>query len=471
MPDNPRAMIAQFYVKRIEGIEAKTHMVSNVSKYMDPLSSGFLCIDWLFNGGIYNVFASVNGLEGAGKTVLQNHMIASGVRQNLLFNANIDAESTMNEEFATAMFAQLGISFPSLDSMPNKPYRYYKENVIETIFDYIHGLLKTLPQKIWIPDANSWAYVFNKRDPEDAKKMEAYGLKPEAALSRTDKFICLTDYSGIEGGFYLDSFAAMVTNSDDEEDQKGKRRAAEAAAFSEHLRRVSARLSNRGCLMFGVNQLGQTPGQVYGDQYYEKGGNALKYFSAQRARFTTRGSGFPGNDAAYHKELKTMAEPSVIVPGSYDFYDYKHIKNVKNKVGNPKKETWVRVWVSDHNGHAHGFDPAFDLFNYLLETKQLIKNKRKLKFALRKSVGNNRAALLNALPDFAESDLKLLTLSEVFPSRELIQKALKAMKLEKTVGLREALFNQVRTDKWVLALKTTTKAKPEVDLEDNETEY
>lgn len=250
---NARTSISEFYIKKIDTVEGKTHMVSNVSKYCDPLSSGSLCIDWLFNGGYYNGFASVSGQEGAGKTMELNHAVASAIRSNLIFSSFIDAEGTMNEELATQQFAMTGINYPELEALKHKPYRYYKENVIETIFDYMHALLKTLPQKIWIPDADSWAYIFDKRSEEEKKKMEAYGVKPDNKLSRNDKFVCLTDYGGLEAGFFVDSFAAMVSLGDDDDDTKSKRRAVEASAFSEHLRRVSARLSNRGCLILGLS--------------------------------------------------------------------------------------------------------------------------------------------------------------------------------------------------------------------------
>lgn len=469
IPENPRAAAAAFYAKKIDAVEAKTHLVSNVSKYCDPLSSGYLCIDWLFNGGFYNGFASVSGQEQAGKTTSLNHVVSNTIRQNLIFSSFIDAEGTMNDEYSTAMFALAGISYPELDNINPKIYRYYKDNVIETIFDYMHGLLKLLPQKVWIPDANSWAYLFDKRNKEEDAKMEAYGVKPDRNLSRNDKFVCLTENSGVEAGFFVDSFAAMVSEGDDDEERKSKRRAVEASAFSEHFRRITSRLSNRGVLLLGVNQLRKTP-NVIGrqDPYYEPGGEALKFYSAQRARFTTKQSGFPGM-AAYHKDLKAIAEPSVIVPGKYDIYDYKHIKNTKNKMGNPKKETWVRAWVADHNGQGHGFDPAFDVYNYLLTTGQLKKDggRGKLMFNLRKSAGTKRAELLNSLPAFTEADLKTLTLSEVFPSRELTKKALDAMKLTKTVSLREALFDQVRNDKKIRAKNTSVKAKKEEDYEDD----
>lgn len=470
--NNPRAVISQFYVKRINEIEGKTHLVSNVAKYMEPLSTGYLTSNWIFNGGIYNGFASVSGPEGAGKSAMIDHTIAESVKSTLL-NFHIDSEGTLNDELATAKFAMSGINYAALSELAHKPYRYYKDNVIETIFDFIHSVLKSMPQKVWIPSMNSWAYIFDKRDENEKKKMEIYGVKPQASLSRNDKYVCLTDFGGVEAAFFPDSFAAMVSIGDDDEDQKSKRRAVEASAFSDNLRRISSRLSNRGAVMFGVNQMRKIPNVVgRQDPWYEPGGEALKFYSGQRARFASTSSGFHGNDAVYNKDFGRIAEPSVIIPGAYDLYDYKSIKNTKNKMGNPNKRSYMRMWVADHAGQGHGFDPAYDLFNYLIETGQLLKDRRKLKFNLRKSVGSKRADLLNALPDFTEADLKALTLSEVFTSRELTDRALKGMKLTKKVGLRNALFEQIKSDKKILAIKTSSKKK-DIDYEDSDsaTEY
>lgn len=474
---NPRAAIGEFYVNRINANEAKTHLVSNVAKYLDPLSSGFLTLDWLFGGGMFNVFASVAGPEQSSKSTYLQNVIANGVKSPLLFNMHIDAESTLNDEYAQAMFAMQGIDYKGLGELKHRPYRYFRENVIETIFDFMHATLKDMPQKIWIPAANSWAYVFDKRDADEVKKMDAYGVKPEKSLSRNDKFICLTEYSGLEGAFYPDSFAAMVSIDDDEskDGEKTRRRAVEASAFSNHLRRISARLTNRGCLMLGANQVRKDPNSRggHGPTWYEGGGEALKFYSAMRAQFFSVNIGptIPGNDAVYNKDFKRAAEPSVIVPGAFDLYDYKRVKNTKNKPGNPGKESYVRVWVADHSGNGHGYDPAFDTFNYLLETGQIVKDRRKLKFNLRKSVGAKRAALLNALPEFTESNLKALTLSEVFQSRDLTSRALEGMNLTRTVDLRKSLFDQMKVDKSILAIKTSKKVKDEDYEDEGATEY
>lgn len=469
IPSDPRLAISAFYTKKIETVESKTHLVSNVSKYCDPLSTGFLTLDWLYNGGLFNVMASVAGPEGSSKSTQLEATMASGVSKRLLFASHIDAEGTINDDYAQRKFAMFGLDYYKLQRGEDgeRRYRYYKENVIEPIFDYMHSLLKTMPQKVWVPKLESWAYIFDKRDPDEAKLMNIYNVEPDKSLSRNDKFVCPTEYGGIEAGFFLDSFAAMVTSDDDDGESKGRRRAAEAAAFSDQLKRISARLSNRGCLMFGVNQVRESPnatGPSRGPTYYEPGGNALKFFTAQRSQVFSVNSGFPSFfGVKYEKDFGGFAEPSVLDPNAVDLYDFKRVKSTKNKPGNPNKVAYLRVWKADHNGDGHGYDPVYDTYFYLTSTKQIVREGRKLRFRLRKSVGKNRAALLNDLAPFDDRAFKTLILSEVFGGRELIKQALDAMRMSKKVDLRKALFEQIQSDKRVLALGTKKKSKDDED--------
>jgi hypothetical protein len=52
-------------------------------------------------------------------------------------------------------------------------------------------------------------------------------------------------------------------------------------------------------------------------------------------------------------------------------------KNIKNKLSNPKRKAWFRLWTEDAKGDARGFDPHFDTMCYLRETGQLDGNVRK----------------------------------------------------------------------------------------------
>jgi hypothetical protein len=76
------------------------------------------------------------------------------------------------------------------------------------------------------------------------------------------------------------------------------------------------------------------------------------------------------------KEEGCEVEKSVTGQGS-DRYNYIMSKNIKNKLSNPKRKAWFRLWTEDAKGDARGFDPHFDTMCYLRETGQLDGNVRK----------------------------------------------------------------------------------------------
>ena len=76
-----------------------------------------------------------------------------------------------------------------------------------------------------------------------------------------------------------------------------------------------------------------------------------------------------------------VEEKSVEYPDSVDQYRFISAKSIKNKMGGiPNQLTWMRLWQSDGNGDARGFDPVFDTYNYM-KTLGLISGQRnKIKF-------------------------------------------------------------------------------------------
>ena len=477
--DDNRSPITAFYAKNVLNVEKITRMVGGAAKYLEPISTGNLCTDWLFNGGVFNGMSVTSGMEQSGKTTLVNHLIASSIKHKPTFSHFFDAEGTLNPDLADAIFTPYGISLNDLDKGDGKnsksPWKYYRYNVIETIFNHMHLMLKLMPDKIWLPDQKTWAYIFNKNDKKHKLLMEVYNVEADSKLSvGSNKFICPTDHDSVEGAFFIDSYAAMVTLLDDDGETKTKQRSPEAAAFSNNLKRVSARLSNKGVALVGINQTRENPNSRggFGPQLYEPGGKALGFYSSQRARLASRSSGFKNFcKSKYDKDAKRFTEKSVLVDGQKDHYDYKIINNTKNKPGNPNKSTWGRIWVADHTGNGAGFDPAYDTFQYLIESKQLKKSKKKWKFDLKKSVGKQKADMLNSLDAFDDFALKRLVLSERFNSRELTKDALAVMGLNKKVNLREALFKQLKIDKEILAIKTKNKEKEnEEDYENDVTQ-
>lgn len=467
-----------FYGKQLDAVEKQVRMPSNSLRYLEPLSTGMLQLDRALSGGWHNVFASIAGPEASGKTTAMYHGMATALRKpELKFCLHIEPEGTLNTEFAGNVFSQFNLNYQDLMDDDRSPLRYYRRQVIEKVFDLMHGVLKQMPDKVWVPEAKCWGYVIPKRDKYWSSLMEAMQLTPDKKLSSDMDYMCLTDYAGIEGGVFLDSLAAMVTENDDEKETRSKIRAAEAGAFSLHLKRVVARVASKGLVFPAVNQLRKVPGHTYGDPNYEPGGEAIKFYSAQRLRISARA---PEKNAEIVRDKdapEQALEDSVHVKGAKDRYKYKFFKNTKNKIGFPGLRGWMRVWVADAFGAVRGFDPFFDTLEYLRDTGQIKRTGRKkgetlFAFRLKDSIGKKRAALLNDLPEFTYLQLKMLVLAEVEGDIKLFKQLGQDLDVNasmlKRVELRASLFQQIRADKSVLQIKQ--KEAKEDDEDDDDVE-
>ena len=126
----------------------------------------------------------------------------------------------------------------------------------------------------------------------------------------------------------------------------------------------------------GVNQLRDVPMAMFGPKEQQPGGNALKFYSDARLKMTSRSSVF-GNKGLMEKE------PSVNYKGR-DKYRYVRVTTDKNKLSIPDLKTWIRIWVKDPKGQAHGFDPVFDSFYFMKQTSLLTstETKKQIKMSL-----------------------------------------------------------------------------------------
>jgi len=112
---------------------------------------------------------------------------------------------------------------------------------------------------------------------------------------------------------------------------------------------------------------------------YEPGGEAIKFFSDCRLRVLPRAlSGVPGAKGKGMIE----EEPRILESGGQDSYRYIHIRAHNNKLSVPNLEGWLRLWITDGEGVARGFDPVWDVYYYLRETGQISGQRSKLKLAL-----------------------------------------------------------------------------------------
>lgn len=462
----PKNVLAAFYSKGLKKIEKETKIYGSSINYADRLSSGVLCYDWICGGGLLPGFTSMSGEEQSGKTTLVYHSEASAILQGMPFTAFWDAEGTVSPKYASSIWKPFGLDLKWMIDHPEEGFHYYRENVIEKMFTFFVKQLNAMPSKVWQPDASSWSYVVPKRDPYFKEMMEAMGWKADRALSNDNEFICLTDNSKPEGLIAVDSFASMLTENDEEEEERSKVRAAEATAFSLNLKRVMTKLQNKQFIMLGTNQLRKIPGHVYGgpdDQLYEPGGDALKFYSQCRSRNYSRSvrEGFERD-----KENGKLCIESSVEGAGKDRYAFKEIKNTKNKTGVPALKTYVRAWVSDRDGRGRGYDPVFDVYQYLVHTKQIQEKGSKLRFSLKDSIGRRAAGALNECAHFEWDTLKRLVIAETTGRKDLLRIAAKELKIDFAPKLREKLFHQLRTDPSIYQVHEALKEKKEVDVEE-----
>lgn len=483
-PVDIQSRMASFYAKNLQKVEDDLNLVSNSIIESERISSGSLCIDWVFGGGFVPNMSSLAGEEQSSKTTTMYHTLAVAHSQlHLPYVGLYDAEGAVSPRYTKRIWKPFGMDVDELLSKEGrkKGFYYFRNQVIEQMFDYLKQSLAKMPDKNYNSVIGSWCYYIPKRNDYWKEYMKVMELKPDKTASSGPFFICPTDNAKPEGFFGVDSFASLLTREEeDREDTDGQsfRNAAEASAFARHLKRVVVDLAEKKVVMLGTNQLGSHVRKVYGhpdDQQYEKGGNALKFYSVARARFFSRS----GSAGAKHGPFKADAdnskfgiEDSVEYKGGKDRYAIKEVKNTKNKFGNPGLKTFIRVWVSDGRGNPRGIDPVFDVFKYLTTTNQLVKIKGGYQFKLKDSVGKKRAGKLNSIKAFDFFDFKRLIVAEYIGSKELLSSALKKLGIDFKPNLRESLFLQMKKDEtlWT-SIKDDFKIDDDEFEDDEDTDY
>lgn len=103
----------------------------------------------------------------------------------------------------------------------------------------------------------------------------------------------------------------------------------------------------------------------------------LSHNSDVRVRLTSRAIP-PG----WKGEGGIVTEKSATVEDGLDRYRFIAARTIKNKLGGvPNQTTWFRLWESDGNGKARGFDPVFDTFHYLKTLGIITGTRNRMKFA------------------------------------------------------------------------------------------
>lgn len=128
-----------------------------------------------------------------------------------------------------------------------------------------------------------------------------------------------------------------------------------------------------GCHTYCVNGV-----FVHNSPEYEPAGEAVKFFSDCRLKFTPRAlSAIPGAKGKGYIEEEDSIEGSGV-----DTYRYIHVRAIKNKLSTPNIEGWLRLWITNADGEGCGFDPVYDTYWYLTQTGQVTGKRNCMKIAL-----------------------------------------------------------------------------------------
>ena len=351
------------------------------------LHTSLLCLDLILGGGLAPGMYTLLGPEQSAKTTAAIHMIAASVDQKVDLRVLWDAEGSTSSstDYVSNIFETVGVKKASVETvfgirndtgwtMP--PLVHIKDDYEGAkFFNWLHALQKKLPDKRF---ANGkWWYVFdNDKDPAKLKeKLARLKYVVDKKMTSENNGIWVEAEDGrLQAIILLDSWPSLTPPSMDEEEGDNSI-AVQARFFSKQLPRIKGALRAKRIALVGINQLRINPMARFGNPETEPGGQALQFWSDARLRlFPNALSSAPFNPKpgpnAKENERKFETEPSVTGRG-FDVYRYISVKTIKNKLSIPTRTTWMRIWVSDGNSDARGYDPVFDAFYYLYQTGQV----------------------------------------------------------------------------------------------------
>ena len=380
----------------LDGIE-KDYSLSNTS--MDTsehrLSTGSLELDIILGRGIVPGWYTVFGPEQSCKSTEATTIMGAALTTNVPIISYWDYEGSSSTDYITNILRIAGINMsiedifgvrdPKTSHWTIKPrVRFYAEGVAEKFFDYLAKLERALPDKICVKD--KWYLVY----PGKVLNSQGKPVMNKAAIAivkddydknyfrKTGKYRIAAEDDSLQALVIVDSYPAMLPEKQDVDDPNNSI-AMQARMFSDQIKRVKGKLKAKRIAVIGVNQLRKVPMAMYGPSESEPCGEALKFFSDCRLKFTPRAlSGVP------EVKGKGMLEEEDSVTGEgVDTYRYIHVRAQKNKLSTPNLEGWMRLWITDCNGEGMGFDPVWDTFRYLRQTGQIVGKRNGFKFNIK----------------------------------------------------------------------------------------
>lgn len=426
---------------------------------MDPearrssvMSTGSLVTDLVLGGGIFpGGWYTIFGPEQSCKSTQTMGILGAAALQNMPLCSISDFEGSTSPDYLGSMWSNRELDMETLFGVKDShgkwsvepKVRYYSLAVAEKFFDMLAAVLRRLPNKEFMD--GKWYFVYENT--KENRKIVGNTYSPKL-FSRYNAFYVPAPDGKPQAIFVVDSYPAMLPGKQDVDDPNNAI-AVQARMFSDNLKKVKGKLRGKAVTVIGVNQLRAVPMAMYGPTETEPGGTALKFFSDCRLKQTPRAASAAGFVADKGKGGMIFSEESV--DGGLDTYRMIYLKAEKNKLSQPGIEGWLRLWVADSDNIARGFDPVYDVQEYLKKTGQVTGNMKKMVI----KIGNLEIGPINWL---TFKKLVLLTGKDL---KEVCQQA----GITKPPKLRERCFEQLRSGK---ALELYSENKKNSDSKEKE---
>ncbi len=373
----------------LDSIERKFKLgqgaMSREARDSAQISTGLLGTDLLFGGGILpGAWYTCFGGEGSAKSTHLAHIKISAADSGVPIMADFDYEGSTAPDYYEGIFTfasnmkevheLYGLKDNDTGKWITRPkVRYYNPSVAEDFFNSAASTLRRIPNKEFID--GRWWYTW---DATQEGRAASQGRHSKVMFTKYGRLFVEAENGKPQAIYFLDSYPAMYPEKLDEDD-KGVGMAAVARAMSENVPKIFSKLRSKGVTIVGVNQLRLRPAVMYGSPEYEPGGETLKFSSSVRVRQSALS--VPSGWGKDKDNTGLGSEDSVMYDGK-DNYRYIKMKTIKNKTSTPYLTAMQRVWTDDGTGTAHGFDPAYDTFNYLKSTGQITGTMKNLKCSL-----------------------------------------------------------------------------------------
>lgn len=356
---------------------------SSVDNTSARVSSGMLSLDIILARGLVPGWYTIYGPEQSCKSTGATTLIAAALNTDVPIIQWWDFEGSSSGDYIASILRVngiktdvneiFGIRNPKTQQWEVQPrVRYYTEGVAEKFFDSIAKLERILPDKVMMND--QWYLIYE--DTKANRKVTGDDYDKNY-WRKTGKLRIPVDNSSLQALVVLDSYPAMLPEKQDVDDPNSAI-GVQARMFSDQIKRIKGKLRAKRIAIVGINQLRLKPMVMYGSPEYEPGGEALKFFSDARLKFTPRAlSAIPGvKGKGYIEEEDSISGSGV------DTYRYIHVRAIKNKLSTPNIEGWLRLWITDEDGQGCGFDPVYDTYWYLQQTGQVTGKRNSMKICL-----------------------------------------------------------------------------------------